>query len=230
MKPISVKNLTLQRKNKIILNDCTFEVPDKAICAFIGPNGAGKTTTIKCLLDLYKYSTGEIQLNGIDSKNFLSRQDIGYIPEKENFSKISVNKFLSKMAMLNNIQQENAEHIINDFLREFDIFNFADSKLTDLSSGQKKKVLIIQALLSNPKILIMDEPTENMDPDARQIFYKKIKELHKVGKTIFICTHQLDEIKQYVNYAVFINNGHIKYAGDINKKTDLYKMFNKYKY
>jgi ABC-2 type transport system ATP-binding protein len=94
-----------------------------------------------------------------------------------------------------------------------------------LSSGEKKKIMIIQALLHNPSLLIMDEPTENMDPESRTQFYKLIAEEHKKGTTIFVSTHQLDEISKYATDVVVIKNGQIKLQTSFKKEMDLYKIY-----
>jgi ABC-2 type transport system ATP-binding protein len=112
-------------------------------------------------------------------------------------------------------------------LKEFDADNLQNLYLNKLSSGQKKKIMVIQSLLHDPEILIMDEPTENMDPDTREIFYKLIKQLNMNGKTIFISTHQLDEIKNFANYVVVIKNGNIKYCDSFNQNTNLNELYKK---
>jgi ABC-2 type transport system ATP-binding protein len=104
-----------------------------------------------------------------------------------------------------------------------------DSNLNKLSSGQKKKILIIQSLLHNANLIIMDEPTENLDPDTREIFYKIVSKLTNEGKTFFISTHNLDEIQQHINYVVIIVNGKIKRVASCKPNQNLHTIYNRFK-
>jgi ABC-2 type transport system ATP-binding protein len=227
---IAVKNLTLRKGDKTILDNVNFIVPKGVVCAFIGPNGAGKTTTIKSILGLYKYRHNtSITLEGKDSRKAATRQIVGYVPEKENFPKVRANSFFYQMSSLYGLTREQYHLRIAPLLKLFEIDEISNRQLTVLSSGQKKKLLIIQALIHNPELVIMDEPTENMDPDARQTFYKIVKKLKDENKTIFISTHNLDEIQRFANYVVVIKNGQIQHTGPISSNTNLYKVYNEYK-
>ncbi|MDR2823511.1 MAG: ABC transporter ATP-binding protein [Mycoplasmataceae bacterium] len=224
---LKISNLNLQIRRKNILNDINFSIPKGAVCAFIGPNGAGKTTTIKSIMGLYKHK-GEIYINDHLVVNQYDLLEVGYVPEKENFPKIKVKHFLKYLTQLYGVSKKGFEKQMKFYSSLLQSENLENRKLNILSSGQKKKILIIQALLHNPNLVIMDEPTENMDPDARQIFYNKvIKHLLKNNKTIIISTHQLDEIKKLATFAIFIKDGSVQYSGPVKSGSDLYKMYNK---
>jgi ABC-2 type transport system ATP-binding protein len=98
-----------------------------------------------------------------------------------------------------------------------------------MSSGQKKKIMIMQSLLHEPNLLIMDEPTENLDPDTREIFYKVIKKLKKQNRTIFISTHNLDEVQNFADFIVIIVKGKIKKVCYHKQGIDLHHIYNRYK-
>jgi ABC-2 type transport system ATP-binding protein len=196
---LQVKNLKRIIDGEKILNNVSFDVPKGKLCAFIGHNGAGKTTTIKSILSLYRYDDGEILINGINSKKIRSHKIIGYVPEKENFPKIKAIKFLRMMASLYDVPKYLVEQRIKYYERIFSLKRRLNINLNSMSSGQKKKIMIIQSLLHDPELIIMDEPTENLDPDTRDIFYRLVNKLKRKGKTIFISTHNLDEIQNFTD-------------------------------
>jgi ABC-2 type transport system ATP-binding protein len=224
---LKVENLNITINKTHILKNVSFELPDGSLCAFIGANGAGKTTTIKSIVGLLPYTKGNILINGIDAKKAVSRYGLGYVPEKENFPKVKVNLFLQSCTDFFHIDKIKAKEIADKLLNAFGIPNLGEKRLNKLSSGQKKKILIIQALIHNPDLLIMDEPTENMDPDARMVFYQIIEQLKNEKKTIFISTHNLDEIQKYADYIIIIKDGIIQYTGSTQGQ-DLYKIYEQY--
>lgn len=227
MAKLKVENLNITINRVHILKNVSFELPDGVLCAFIGANGAGKTTTIKSIVGLLPYHDGKITINDIDAKKYQSRYILGYIPEKENFPKVKVKHFLQSCTDFFHIDKQVSDSITNGLLNAFGIPDLGEKRLNKLSSGQKKKILIIQGLIHNPNLLIMDEPTENMDPDSRMVFYQIIDQLKQKQKTIFISTHNLDEIQKHADYVVIIKNGEIKYAG-ASKGEDLYKIYEQY--
>lgn len=227
MAKLKVENLNITINKTHILKDVSFELPDGSLCAFIGANGAGKTTTIKSIVGLLPYTKGNILINNIDAKKAVSRYCLGYVPEKENFPKVKVNNFLQSCVDFFHVDSIKSKEITDKLLNAFGIPNLGEKRLNKLSSGQKKKILIIQALIHNPDLLIMDEPTENMDPDARMVFYQIINQLKQEKKTIFISTHNLDEIQKYADHVVIIRDGVIQYTGS-HKGEDLYKIYEQY--
>ncbi|MDR3330009.1 MAG: ABC transporter ATP-binding protein [Mycoplasmataceae bacterium] len=215
-------------KDKILRN-VSFSVPKGKICAFIGPNGAGKTTTIKSIMGLFRYNSGEITVNGLNTKKIASHKFIGYVPEKENFPKVKARSFIRMMASLSGMKRRDIKTEIKYYERVFDIKNRLHINLNSMSSGQKKKVMIIQSLIHDPELIIMDEPTENLDPDTRDTFYKLMNKLKKCGKSIFISTHNLDEIQNYADYIVVLIHGQVKIEFNHQRGVDLHRVYNKYK-
>ncbi|AZZ65370.1 ABC transporter ATP-binding protein [Metamycoplasma phocicerebrale] len=186
--------------------------------AFIGENGAGKTTTIKSIIGAYCRYDGSIIINNINVKNAEAKSIIGYVPEVAVFPKdFSVFDYLYNLSILSNIPKEEAKNKINEYLKKFGIFDLLKERPYTFSSGQKKKVLLIQALLHNPKLLILDEPAANLDPTARYELFSLLQKLNKEGITIVISSHVLSEIDKYVNSVTLIHNGNILYTGKKNK-------------
>jgi ABC-2 type transport system ATP-binding protein len=227
---LEISKLNKKIGNFKILKNVTFKIPKGSVCAFMGHNGAGKTTTIKSIMGILKFDSGTITINGVDSKDSVnSHMKVGYIPEKDDFPKIKARRFLIDLNKLYGIDKTTTSQRLDYYARIFSLSERMNVKLTSMSSGQRKKVLIIQALLHDADLLIMDEPTENLDPDTRAIFYRVIKKLNKEGKTIFISSHNLDEVQNHVNYAVIIVNGKIKRVKPLNHKSNLHSLYDRYK-
>lgn len=216
-------NLFGKQTNQILKN-VSFNVPEGKICVFIGHNGAGKTTTIKSILGLRLIQSGEITILGKDSKNILSRQSVGYIPEKGNIEKISAEYFLRSMSKFYDLSEQEVDKRVKEILKHFDLeTDFLDRKMHCLSSGQNKIITIIQAFLANNKLIIADEPTDNLDPENRDMFWDFVHLYHKQypETTFFIVTHNLDEVEKYTDYIVMIDHGVIKHTGPYNRSAGL---------
>ncbi|ACF07408.1 ABC transporter ATP-binding protein [Metamycoplasma arthritidis] len=203
-----------------ILNDVSFEVKKGEFHGFIGNNGAGKTTTIRTLLDYHQAWYGKIFINGIDSRDVKSKEKIGYIPEISIFPKnLTIFEYLYYFARMSKIPKKAAIDKVNKMLEKYGFnkkeFNKSAEKL---SSGQKKKINLIQALINDPEILIMDEPAANLDPSARIEFYEAIKELHNEGKTILISSHILAELEKYIDSVTVLEKGTVKDSGKVEEK------------
>ena len=227
---LEIKKLTKVIRQKKILDEVSFSVPKGSVTIFVGENGTGKSTTIKCILDLYHYNSGEIKILGVDSKNHLSRKNIGYIPEKENFTRYTLKNFLLQYGSLHNASSTDLNNKIKEYTKRFEIDQLLNSKVNikKMSSGQKKKILIILSLLNDDELFIMDEPTDNLDPKSRYTFYKIIDEINKKRKTtFFICSHNLDEVGEHANHAIFISNGKIIFNNKIKSKKDLVDRYKK---
>jgi ABC-2 type transport system ATP-binding protein len=156
--------------NRLLFN-VSFKVPTGSMCTFIGHNGAGKTTTVKSCLGLRAIQSGKITINGIDGQNILARQRVGYIPEKGNIEKITARNFLIEVGAFYGMNASQTIKKVYPMLKFFELpTNRLDVKLNKLSSGQNKIITIIQAFLGDPYLIIADEPTDNLDPETRDIF------------------------------------------------------------
>ncbi|TQF57605.1 multidrug ABC transporter ATP-binding protein [Mycoplasmopsis bovis] len=225
-KVLEVINLTkIFSKTNRGIQDINISVNSGDFHAFIGENGAGKTTTIKSIIGAYPNYSGQILIYGKDIKDASAKSIIGYVPENAIFPKeLSVYQYLYNFSILSNIPKKQADTKIKQFLKLFNIEDLINDKPYNFSSGQKKKVLLIQALLHDPKLLILDEPAANLDPTARYELFSLLKNLNEnEGITILISSHVLSEIDKYVNSVTLIHNGHIVYSG--SKKGHLEILF-----
>lgn len=230
---ISIQNLSMIFKNalgqyKTAIDNISFEVKKGQFHGFIGDNGAGKTTTIRSILGFYPNHIGNIYLNGFYADSKDAKNSIGYIPEIGIFPrKLTVREYLLHFARISKMKSREATKRVNELLKHYHFDSKEMNKSAAyMSSGQKKTVLLMQALLNNPDILIMDEPAANLDPSARLKFFEFIKELNEQGKTIFISSHILLELEKYIDSYTVLQSGKMIDTGLLKEKIKI----NKYNY
>lgn len=199
--------------------------------AFIGANGAGKTTTIKAIIGAYSKTKfgGKITIGGYDNQTVLAKRLVGYIPENANFpKKMNTKNYLISMAMLAGYSSSAAKAKCKEILQNLNMTQFEKKRPSTFSSGQKKKILLAQALLNDPQILVMDEPAANLDPLAREDLFETLLKLQKQGKAIFISSHILDEIDKYATCATILDGGKIVFDGKLDNTINLTNLYKQY--
>lgn len=210
---IELKNISFKytKKGPIFLNNVSFFVDHGSFHVFIGENGAGKTTAIKVMNNLVLDYSGEVLVNGInlkDNKTFAPY--VSYFPDITRFpNNLSIFEYLLNSSLIFRKDTESLKKDIDDYLTNFGMNEFRDRNPKNLSLGQKKKVLLIKALLEKSSILILDEPVANLDPTTRLQFFQELRKQQQQGATVFISTHVISEIKDYVDAATFIKKGKI---------------------
>ncbi len=213
---IKIRKLLKRFRKFQAVNAIDLDIGRGVIHGFIGPNGAGKTTTIKMLIGAFIPTSGEILINGHRAGTEEANRLIGYIPERASFPKYSTAfKFLVTMAELSGLTREQALKRANANLKELGLEGFAKKNPNGFSSGMKKKLLLAQALMNDPKILILDEPAANLDPTARKELFDTLLKIREQGKTIFISSHVLVELERVVNEVTFLFGGNVIYSGTI---------------
>lgn len=230
---VSIENLTKHYKGRTnpAINNISFNIYPGQFHAFIGANGAGKTTTIKSIISAYsnKKYKGEIKINGCLNFTANGKSVLGYIPEEAKFpKKMSTKNYLINMACLSGLSSKDAKQKVNTILTNLGLTDLVNKCPDSFSSGQKKKILLAQALIHDPKVLIMDEPAANLDPLARDELFENLINLQKEGKAIFLSSHILDEIGKYATYVTILDGGSIVYDGSIDKNIDLSQLYRKY--
>jgi len=211
---IKIANLKKNYGNFIAVDNINIEVEKGDFFGFIGPNGAGKSTTINCILNYIFPAEGEIKVLGLDSiKDSVEiKKYIGFVPaEVFYYDNMKVKNLLSYS---NSFYSGGENSLIKKYIKLFDIP--MDKQIGELSSGNKKKVAIVQSLLHNPKILILDEPSSGLDPLMQANLFKVLEEIRKDGTTIFMSSHILSEVQKYCNKVAFIKDGKIISNGGIN--------------
>jgi ABC-2 type transport system ATP-binding protein len=212
-KIIEVINLTKSYGDFLAVNHINFEVRAGEIFGFLGPNGAGKTTTIRMLTGLAKPSFGDAKIDRKEiSKQIVEiKKIIGVVTEDSNlYDELSVVDNLSFIGQLYGISRIEREKKIGKLLKRLGLENKKDVKFAKLSKGMKRKVTIAAALVHNPLILFLDEPTTGLDVLSARVLRAMIKELNKEGVTIFLTTHYIEEAEQLCDTVAIIVDGKIK--------------------
>lgn len=227
---VTIKNFTKHYKGRAqaAVQDISFNIYPGHFHAFIGANGAGKTTTIKSIIGAYSKFTmkGDITINGLKNDTPKAKQLIGYIPENAVFpKKMKSREYLTLMAMLAGFKHRDAKQLADQLLVKLDMTTFANKCPASFSSGQKKKMLLAQALIRNPSILIMDEPAANLDPLARDDLFETLLKLQKEGKAIFLSSHILDEVSKFATFVTILDGGKVVFDGPVDRKTNLSQLY-----
>ena len=216
IKLIEAKNLKKSFGDFVAVDNINLTVERGEVVGFLGPNGAGKSTTMKMLTGFLEPDGGEIFIEGIDlkTKPLEAKKSIGYLPEgAPSYSDMEVSEFLSfvgKMRGLNNNGSLNTR--LSDMAEQINLKEVWHKPIETLSKGFKRRVGIAQALIHSPKLLILDEPTDGLDPLQKFEVRKLIKKLSKT-KAIIISTHILDEVPEVCNKCLIINNGQKIFEG-----------------
>jgi zinc transport system ATP-binding protein len=220
---ISLNNVSVSFGASQVLQNISLDIKQGDFIGITGPNGAGKSTLIRTILNLNPY-TGSIKLWDTPLSNFHHWNYIGYVPQSltqyshqfpatvEEIVSLGLISTLSWPRILN---KENINDIHN-ILKSLDIQDLAKTSIHDLSGGQRQRVWLAKALVSNPKVLILDEPTNALDPEIRQVFYEQVSALHKQGLTILLITHDTNDIGNYAEKILLIDTN-IIFWGDFNE-------------
>ncbi|HLC07290.1 MAG TPA: ABC transporter ATP-binding protein [Candidatus Babeliales bacterium] len=194
------------------LNNVSFSINKGEIFGLLGVNGAGKTTLSSILATLHPPTSGDILYEGTSIYNDVDkyRIDLGFCPQHQNldqFLTVEENLYFAGRYFL--VPKDVLDERIAYLLEHFGLQKYAQFSINQLSGGNKQRVLIARALIHNPKIIIFDEPTVGLDPDIRRALWEQIKSLKKMGITIILTTHYLDEAEQLSDRVCFLHKGKI---------------------
>ncbi|MBS5940084.1 ABC transporter ATP-binding protein [Clostridium sp.] len=223
MKVLEVENLKKSLGKREIIKNISFSIEEGEIFGFLGPNGAGKTTTIRMLVGLIHPNEGSIKICGYDLKKDTEKalKEVGAVVENpELYKYLTGRENLMQIARIRKIPKKSVEETI----KLVGLENRIDDKVRKYSLGMKQRLGLAASLLSNPKLLILDEPTNGLDPsgilDFREVVKKAAKEK---GMAVFISSHILSEVQHLCNRVAFINHGTIKSVENVvndSMKTD----------
>jgi ABC-2 type transport system ATP-binding protein len=239
---IETQNLTKKFGDLIAVNSINIKVKQGTIHGFIGPNGAGKTTTMKMLIGALRPDKGTAfikthKIGSIDSKKIF-----GFSPQHPKFYENMCGlDYLVYMGRISGMEKKNAQEKAMELLKWLDLNDFVFKKVGGFSAGMKQKLSLAQAMIHEPELLILDEPTANLDPAGRLNIIKKLKQLCKKKKmTVFISSHILSELEKLVDEVTIISKGRIvtesevktleaKFAGNeyLLKTSDIQKVIKK---
>jgi ABC-2 type transport system ATP-binding protein len=205
---IQVKNLTKKFSSHISLDKVDIEFNKNEYIALMGPNGAGKTTLIRSILGYYHPSEGEVLINGLNPIKDRTKvlEYISFVPQLPPPIKLSLSELIQYIEASSNVDKELIMHYANEM--RLDIKENLNKSFFKLSGGMKQKMLIAISLAKKSNIIIYDEPTANLDPKARDNFYRLLKQ-NEDDKILLFVTHRLDEVKDIVNRQVYMDLGKI---------------------
>jgi ABC-2 type transport system ATP-binding protein len=212
---IEVKNLSKQYGDVRAVTDVSFSVGDQQVLGFLGPNGAGKTTIMKILTGFHFPSNGTAYVDGIsvEEQPLEIKKRIGYLPENVPlYGDLTVDEYLSFSADARFIPMQEREAAINTSLEACGLTSYRSRKIETLSKGYRQRTGLAQAILHDPPILILDEPTTGLDPNQIIEIRSLIKELGK-RKTVILSTHILQEVEAICTQVLIINDGRIAVQG-----------------
>jgi ABC-2 type transport system ATP-binding protein len=205
-----------RQASKVALNGLDLEVSAGEIFGFLGPNGAGKTTTINVLLGFIPPTSGSASLFGIDVRQPIARQRIGYLPEMTYYYKfLTAEELLRFYAKIFKIPRAEANKRIDTLLKLVELESAGKRLIKTYSKGMQQRVGLAQALINNPDLLILDEPTSGLDPLGRMKVREIIQRLKNEGKTVFFSSHELGEVETVCDRVAIIHQGELKTVGNV---------------
>jgi ABC-2 type transport system ATP-binding protein len=213
-------NLTKNYGKLIAVNQLNLEVKAGELFGFLGPNGAGKTTTIKMMAGILTPTQGQVFLDGIDvHRNPVKAKSLlAYVPDQPNlYEKLSPREFLSFIADIYRMDRIIAQRQSNHWLDVFSLSDRADELMGGFSHGMKQKVSLIAALLHEPKVIFLDEPTVGLDPRSARMIKDLLRSLCQKGVTIFMSTHILEIAERMCDRVGIIQNGQLLALGSIEE-------------
>ncbi|HEU5398151.1 MAG TPA: ABC transporter ATP-binding protein [Gammaproteobacteria bacterium] len=213
MKALSIHNLTKTYKNGVeALKGIDFEVEEGEFCALLGPNGAGKTTTIGIVTSLVNKSGGQVSVFGhdIDRELEVAKSCIGLVPQELNFNQFEkVYDIVVNQAGFYGIPRKLAHARTEKYLKQLTLWEKRDDMSRTLSGGMKRRLMIARALVHEPRLLILDEPTAGVDIEIRRSMWEFLRKINKEGISIILTTHYLEEAENLCRRVAIIDHGRI---------------------
>ena len=203
---IKVEGITKKYANHLALSDISLAVPEKSIFGLLGPNGAGKTTLIRIINQIINSDSGSIFINGEKLKPE-HVELIGYLPEERGlYKKMKVGDQLMYLAQLKGLSAKDAKIKIKSWLVKFEILDWWNKKVEDLSKGMAQKIQFISTVVHEPKLIILDEPFSGFDPVNADMIKNEILELRDRGATVLFSTHRMESVEELCDYIALINH------------------------
>ena len=201
---------------KVAVQDLNLKVQAGEVFGFLGPNGAGKTTTMNVLLGFVNATAGDAFLFGVNVREPIARQRIGYLPELTYYYKfLTAEELLRFYARIFRVPPEEADQRIDRLLKLVELEHARKRPIKTYSKGMQQRVGLAQALINNPDLLILDEPTSGLDPLGRMKVREIIQRLKNEGKTVFFSSHELGEVETVCDRVAIINAGELKVEGRV---------------
>lgn len=207
---ISISGVSCSRKGKKILEHVTLDAARGTILGLLGPNGAGKTTLIRLVAGLARPDTGTIRVCGEDAakRSVRFRRLIGLVPQENTLeSELTVGQSLLAYARLYGI--EKAKELVHETAERYHLTEFLGKRPEEISGGMKRRAVIARAAMTDPAVLLLDEPSVGLDPDLRQEVWALIRDLRTAGKTLLLTTHYMEEAEILCERIAFLRAGRL---------------------
>jgi len=216
---IEIKNLHKKYDDITVVDNLSLNVGKGEVLGFLGPNGAGKSTTMKMVTGFIEPTSGTIKIKNLFVKDsaYEIKKYIGYLPEgAPQYGEMTTNDFLLFIAKIRGIEKNSINKSIESVIESLSLHDVINKRIEHLSKGFKRRVGIAQAIIHDPEILIMDEPTDGLDPNQKYDVRELIKKISK-NKTIIISTHILEEVEAVCTRAAIIAKGKLLFDDTPNK-------------
>ena len=208
---IAIAGVSCSRKGKKILEDVTLDVESGTVMGLLGPNGAGKTTLIRLVAGLARPDAGTIHVCGEDAakRSVRFRRLIGLVPQENTLeSELTVGESLLAYARLYGIND--AKEMVHQTAERYHLSDFLDKRPEEISGGMKRRAVIARAAMTDPAVLLLDEPSAGLDPDLRQEVWALIRKLRDAGKTLLLTTHYMEEAERLCGRIAFLRAGRLR--------------------
>lgn len=203
---IELTNVTKRFDTLTAVNNLSLTIPQGEVLGVLGPNGAGKTTLFKLIAGFLTPDSGHIRPSGLDWPT------IGYKPERLLYpNQLKVRQYLEMVASLSNLNGVEARRRVDESLERVSLTYAADKRINDCSKGMRQRLGLAQTLIGSPSLLLLDEPSNGLDPEGQAEICRQIQTLHRQGKTILLASHQLGEVTQVCTSLLILYNGQIHY-------------------
>ncbi len=217
---IETERLSKKFGDKIAVNEVSFQVFRGEIFGFLGPNGAGKTTTIKMIVGLLQPTSGMVKVAGFDvqSQPLLAKAVNGYVPDTPNlYPKLTGRELLRFVGDLYEMDRHQVNRRIDELLKLFDLVNASDDTIDSYSHGMKQKTAIAAALMHDPSVLVLDEPTVGLDPKSARLIKDILHQMANRGAAVFLSTHILEIAERMCDRIGIINEGEVIAIGNMEE-------------
>lgn len=222
---INIKNVTKEYVEGIkAVDNLSIDIKPGEIYGFIGPNGAGKSTTIKMITGITDSTEGEIIINGVSSKNEKEMKlQFGYVSDTPDmFLKLKGIEYLNFLGTIYNVPKDERKNRIVELADKFELTSALGDKIQTYSHGMRQKIMVIGALLHNPKVWILDEPLTGLDPKSSFTLKEMMKEHANKGNSVFFSTHVLEVAEKLCDRIGIINKGKLVYEGTMEQIKETY--------
>jgi ABC-2 type transport system ATP-binding protein len=217
---IETRDLLKLYGDKVAVDSVSFDVYGGEVFGFLGPNGAGKTTTIKMIVGLLKPTSGSVKVAGYDiqTQAMLAKASSGYVPDTPNlYAKLTGRELLRFVGDLYNLDRRQVAHRIDELLRMFDLANAAEDTVDSYSHGMQQKASLAAALMHDPKVLVLDEPTVGLDPKSARLIKDILRQLADRGAAVMLSTHILEIAERMCDRIGIINRGQLVAVGTMDE-------------